>query len=61
MRELQDQHADLLGLVAQQEVELSVFRCALEDRVGSGGLVELDSKAKHDALDRYGTYVSFRN
>ena len=35
LSELTDQHQDLLGLLAQQEVELGVFRSALSAQVGA--------------------------
>jgi hypothetical protein len=33
LSELSEQHSDLLGLLAQQEVELGVFRAALSSQV----------------------------
>jgi hypothetical protein len=58
---LQEEHNDLLGLLAQQEVELSVIREALERSLGADYLMTVDEEAMRLALDRYGNYINFRN
>jgi uncharacterized coiled-coil DUF342 family protein len=57
---LQEEHADLLGLLAQQEVELKVFRDALESEAGVDAIEAANEQAQRIAIDLYGTYVSFR-
>ena len=59
--ELQEQHADLLGLLAQQEVELSVFRGVLEQSSGGDEQVRrAEEKSQLMAIKKYGTYTNFR-
>lgn len=57
---LQEEHNDLLGLLAQQEVELSVIRDAMERSLGADYLMTVDEEAMRIALDRYGNYINFR-
>lgn len=57
---LQEEHTDLLGLLAQQEVELKVFRETLEVEAGEKAVERANEKAQRVAIDLYGTYVSFR-
>merc|ERR1711871_871200 len=40
LRDLQDEHSDLLGLIAQQELELKIFRDKLEKARGGVGVHE---------------------
>ena len=58
--ELQEQHADLLGLLAQQEVELDVFRNVLEQLVGSDKVQMAEEKSQLMAIKKYGSYTNFR-
>jgi len=57
---LQEEHADLLGLLAQQEVELKVFRSSLEALGGESSIDSANDEARRTAIELYGTYVSFR-
>ncbi len=58
---LQEQHSDLLGLLAQQEVEMGVFRQALEDKLSATELLRLEGQAQRSVIDLYGTYTDFRH
>jgi len=57
---LQEQHSDLLSLLAQQELELNAVRDALLTAGGSDAVGRALSKARRTAKSRYGTYVDFR-
>jgi hypothetical protein len=57
---LQEQHSDLLGLLAQQDVELSVFRDTIQNRLGVQELLSVEEAAKKNAIDLYGSYTHFR-
>ena len=60
LQELQEQHNDLLGLLAQQEVELGVFKDKMKE-VGGKDIYKLCmSEAKRLVERRYGSYVAFR-
>jgi hypothetical protein len=58
---LQEQHSDLLGLLAQQEVEMGVFKQALEDKLSASELLRLEEQAQRSVIDLYGTYTDFRH
>ena len=60
MHALQEQHSDLLGLLAQQEVELSVFRAALGTRLGTEVVETVEQEAERSVVDLYGSYTNFR-
>jgi hypothetical protein len=57
---LQEQHSDLLGLLAQQDVELSVFRDTIQSRLGAAQLLSVEEQARRNAIDLYGSYTQFR-
>ena len=57
---LQEQHSDLLGLLAQQDVELSVFREVIQSRLGPGELSSVEDVARANTIDLYGSYTQFR-
>ena len=54
---LQEQHNDLLALLAQEEVELGVFRDALQQQGGVQAVAAAATTAQRVATERYGTYV----
>jgi hypothetical protein len=58
LQALQEQHSDLLSLLAQQDVELSVFREAVQQ--GGGQLQVTEEKARQQTIDLYGSYTQFR-
>ncbi len=60
LHELQEQHSDLLGLLAQQEVELHVFKQRLYV-VATDQYDKAEKEARRIATERYGAYVSFRS
>lgn len=60
MSTLQEQHADLLSLLAQQEVELTVVRAALQCRVDADELQAVDADARREVTALYGSYTDFR-
>jgi DNA repair exonuclease SbcCD ATPase subunit len=57
---LEEEHADLLGLIAQQEVELSVFREKLQKLLGQD-LVIVEREARDNVEKQYGVYTNFRD
>ena len=57
---LQEQHSDLLGLLAQQDIELSVFRETIQNRLGSNELMSVEEQARLNTIDMYGSYTQFR-
>jgi len=57
---LQEEHNDLLGLLAQQELELEIFRDSLEQYGGVEVVLSADDQVQQKALDKYGTYINFR-
>jgi hypothetical protein len=61
LHNLQEQHTDLLGLLAQQEVELQTYRHSLSEIGGSQACTEADREASALVTDRYGSYVNFRD
>lgn len=61
MSALQEQHSDLLGLLAQQEVEMGVFRQALEDKLSASELLRVENEAQRSVIDLYGSYTDFRH
>jgi hypothetical protein len=60
LRALQDEFSDLMGLIAQQELELDVFRTSLETNVGSEAVAKAEEDAEDAAIKRYGFYNNFR-
>ena len=58
---MQEQHNDLLGLLAQQELELYVFKLSLEDNVGALEVRKAEQKAQKEAIAKYGSYIDFRS
>lgn len=61
MSALQEQHTDLLGLLAQQEIELDVFRQALEAKLSERELSGVESEIQRSVIDKYGSYTNFRH
>ena len=58
---LQEQHNDLLSLLAQQELELSVFRELLDARAGPTSVSEAVNEASQRCIERYGAYINCRD
>ncbi len=61
LRDLQDEHSDLLGLIAQQELELKIFQDKLEKATGSIGVHETVKLVEEQAIKRYGVYINYRD
>ena len=57
--DLNEEHTDLLSLLAQQELEISVFRDAVQ-KISRQRCDELDKEVKETAIDKYGSYTEFR-
>jgi hypothetical protein len=57
---VQEEHAELLGLLAQQEMELMIFRKILEAANGVKMLKSADKKVKEAVVRRYGAYINYR-
>ena len=50
----------MLSLLAQQEMELGVFRSSLEGRAGVQAVAEAEAQAAQRCVERYGAYISTR-
>lgn len=57
---LQEQHSDLLGLLAQQEVEISVFRQAITEKLGGEVVNDVEEEAQQNVIKLYGAYSHYR-
>lgn len=59
--ELQQQHTDLLSLLAQQEVELDTFREKVSELLNDDYLFhQVEEQAQSSVIKLYGTYVNYR-
>jgi len=58
---LQEQHSDLLGLLAQQEVELVVFKDVLEQYSGNEAVIHAEDESRRITVEKYGFYVDYRS
>lgn len=58
-RQLEDEHNDLLALLAQQELEKTAMAELLTSSVGPEALVAVKDKARADCETRYGSYVDY--
>ena len=61
IQSLRDTHNDLLSLLAQEEVELGVFREMLERYAGEEKVFEALRLAQQSAIDTYGSYVNLHD
>ena len=61
LQSLRDTHNDLLSLLAQEEVELGVFREMLERYAGEDKVLEALRLAQQSAIDKYGSYVNLHD
>ena len=59
--ELQEEHSDLLSLLAQQELELSVFRNRMLSLSGSSVVSTVEREAREASIEKYGSYTEFRS
>ena len=62
MNQLNEEHTDLLGLLAQQELELAVFRKALIEQAPQGAAAarRADERARALVGSKYGAYIDYR-
>jgi hypothetical protein len=51
----------LLGLLAQQELEMTVFRKTLEKTLGSRDLQVIEDRARQVVAHKYGSYTDYRS
>lgn len=51
----------MLGLLAQQELELTVFRKTLEKALGLRDLRMIEDKARQVISNKYGSYTDYRS
>ena len=58
-RQLEDEHNDLLALLAQQELEKTAMAELLSSRIGPEAVVKVKEKARVDCEARYGSYVDY--
>ena len=49
-----------MGLLAQQEVELNVFKQALESKLSPREVEQVEAIAQKNVIDLYGVYTNFR-
>lgn len=57
---LREQHEELLGLLAQQELEMKTFREKLFENCGQEVVTQTEEEIRREAVDRYGSYIDFR-
>lgn len=58
--ELKESYSDLLELLAQQELELSVFRGKVSIAMGQKALEDAEDEVRKQAIDKYGSYTNIR-
>lgn len=61
LRDLEDEHNDLLALLAQQELEKEVLASYVRDCVGAPTLLELKHKTQSECVEKYGVYVDYED
>jgi hypothetical protein len=61
LQELQEQHTDLLGLLAQQELELQVYMQELLGLGGKSAVTMAQNHAQRMAIQKYGSYTNYRD
>jgi arginine deiminase len=57
---MKEEHSDLLELLAQQEVEVKVFRNALFEKLGVNIAIEVEQDAERKVVSEYGSYTNYR-
>ena len=60
-RGLEEEHNDLLALLAQQELEKNALADFLRKRVGPGAVDDVRRSAEGECVHRYGLYVDYAN
>jgi hypothetical protein len=58
--QLQEQHSELLSLLAQQEVEINVFKQKMEEKLGEETMTTIESEAQQNVVKLYGSYTNYR-
>lgn len=61
MHSMEEEHTELLGLLAQQEIELSVYRQALVEKVGEQEAISISRDAQESVAKMYGAYTNIRD
>jgi hypothetical protein len=56
---LEDEHNDLLALLAQQELEKNALKAYVASVSGSSALSEVRKAAQANCVQRYGIYVAY--
>jgi hypothetical protein len=59
--QLQEEHEDLLGLIAQQEVELNVFKNKMIVLMGEQQVEKIEEEVKEIVEEQYGVYTNYRS
>ena len=57
---LQETHNDLLALLAQEEVEVAIYRDILHAKAGASAVKEASEAAQIAVTEKYGSYVDLR-
>jgi U3 small nucleolar RNA-associated protein 14 len=57
---LEEQHNELLSLLAQQELELKIFKDALMEEFGEEKSHFFEEEAQKKVIDTYGVYTNYR-
>lgn len=58
---MQEEHSDLLGLLAQQEAELGHFRKVIYDKLGDLEASQIEAEAHDYVVGLYGYYTDIHN
>lgn len=59
LRDLEDEHNDLLALLAQQELEKEVLATYVRTNAGEPTLLELKHQTQSECVQKYGVYVEY--
>jgi hypothetical protein len=50
----------LLALLAQQEVEIYIFKEKMAEKLGEESLIEIEDCAQQEVVNKYGAYTNYR-
>uniref|UniRef100_A0A7S3NLU8 Uncharacterized protein n=1 Tax=Aureoumbra lagunensis TaxID=44058 RepID=A0A7S3NLU8_9STRA len=56
---IEEEHNDLLALLAQQELEKNTLKAYVLDKIGDSALAQIKQEAEHRCVELYGMYVDY--
>eukprot|EP01038_Epipyxis_sp_PR26KG_P014967 gene14967-20135_t len=57
LQSLEEEHNDLLELLGQQSLELTVFKEAIQQKLGENELRSIRESAQQCVINQYGAYI----